>query len=127
MENMSMATMGELLKYFKKTEAAENIIPLVESEELRNGLVAWKSVAIKYKDNSECELKDEASRWDWMWNQVEYDVKKFGVVAGIAPQHAQQLLIRLQGLRLIYPDGTVNSFASKYLQAIIMSKLPKQK
>jgi hypothetical protein len=119
--------LGDVLSGFKKDEKshAENIIPLTESEELRNGIVAWKSVVIKYKQASECPYEDEAARWDWMWKQVEFDLKQFAVVAGVNPQHQGRLFGRLKGLRLIYPDGTINTLAARYLQGMVMAKLPK--
>lgn len=116
---------GEILGNFKKTESAESIIPLVESEELRNGVVAWKSIVVTYKAMEDCTDKDESAQWEWMWNQIYFDVKQFGIVAGISPQYCANLFMRLKGLRLIYPDGTINSIAAKYLVGLVMAKLPK--
>ena len=120
-------TFGEILKHFKETESAENIVPLVESGELRNGVVAWKSVVVSYTDNEPCELTGEAAQWNWMWEKTRFDLSSFAVVAGVQRQHALNLHSRLIGLRLIYPDGSIHSMGAKYLQSIIMSKLPKQK
>jgi hypothetical protein len=118
-------TLAEILKGFKENETPENIVPLVEDAELRNALVAWKSVVVSYREPASCEDDSEAAMWNWMWDQVEFDLSSFAVVAGCQPQHAGRLFTRLKGLRMIYPDGTINTFAAKYLQAIIMSKLPK--
>lgn len=118
-------TFGELLAKFKKQETADSIVPLVESVELRNGVVSWKSVVIKNKGPAECDEEADAAQWEWMWLQVSYDLNNFAVVAGALPQNIGSLFQRLKGLRLIYPDGTINSFAAKYLQSIILAKLPK--
>lgn len=121
-------TLSEAISDFKKSETAENIVPLVESEELRNGLVAWKSVVISFKDVSgEPPKGSDAARWDWMWSQVEFELNSFAIVSGVQNQYANKLFTRLKGLRLIYPDGTIHELAAKYLQSIIMSKLPKPK
>lgn len=121
-------TLGELISDFKKAETAENIVPLVDSEELRNGLVAWKSVVVRFKESEgEPPKGSEAGRWEWMWGQVDFELSLFAVVAGVQNQHAQRLFARLKGLRLIYPDGTIHDLAAKYLQSIIMAKLPKPK
>jgi hypothetical protein len=124
---MTLMTFGEILKHFKEVEAPENIVPLVEGEELRNGVVAWKSVVVSYSDNEPCEVEDEAAQWEWLWSKVKFDLRSFAVVAGVPPQNGGNLYQRLKGLRLIYPDGTIHNFAAKYLQAIIMAKLPKPK
>lgn len=118
---------GEVLANFKKMEAAESIVPLVDDDTLRNALVAWKSVVIEYTDAGDCPEKIEAAQWNWMWTKVKFDMNAFGVVAGLRPQDVQNIFCRLAGLRLIYPDGTINVFAAKFLQAQIMAKLPKPK
>lgn len=120
-------SLGEILKTFKETESPENIVPLIEDAELRNGVVAWKSVVVKYRDSEPCDLKSESEQWEWMWTKVDFDNNLFAVVAGVQPQNGQRLFLRLKGLRLIYPDGTIHHFASQFLQSIIMSKLPKTK
>lgn len=124
---MTQMTLGEVLKFFKENESPENIVPLVEDAELRNGVVAWKSVVVKYKDNEPCTANSEAEQWNWMWSKVDFDLKTYATVAGIQPQYAGNLFQRLKGLRLIYPDGTIHNLASRFLQSIIMAKLPKQK
>ncbi len=117
--------LGKILGDFKKSESAESIIPLVDSEELRNGVVAWKSIVVTYKKMTDCKESDEAAKWEWMWTQIDFDVRNFGIVAGVSPQYAANLYMRLKGLRLIYPDGTINSIAAKYLVGLVMAKLPK--
>jgi hypothetical protein len=119
-----MNSFGEVLAHFKKTEDAENLVTLIEDEELRNAIVAWKSVAIQYVTPvRNCPFDDESRQWSWLWEQVNFDRSCFGVVAGIRAQDVGMILTRLTGLRLIYPDGTINTLARQYLTSIIMSKL----
>jgi len=122
-----MESFGDVLKSFKEAEEPENIVSLIDDESLRNGLVAWKSVRIEPAPTDEvfCSATDPVERWEWLWHAVRFDRAKFGIVAGVKAQEAGTLLTRLIGLRLIYPDGTVNNFASQYLQSIIMAKLHK--
>jgi hypothetical protein len=122
-------TFGEVLKQFKDGESAENIVPLVEEESLRGAVVAWKSTVITVKGGvgatDECGELSPAAQWEWLWSKVEFDMARFGVVAGCRGQDAANLHLRLRGLRLIYPDGTIHSLAAKYLQSLIMAKLKK--
>lgn len=118
-----MASFGEVLAAFKKDEEAENIVAIIDDDELQNGMIAWKSVQIKFKAASDCTEKDANGRWNWLWEQIEYDANKFGVVAGAKAQDVGKLVERLRGLRLIYPDGTIHTLAKQYLQTIIMSKI----
>lgn len=118
-----MASFGEVLKEFKEDEDAENIVAIIDNDELQAGMIAWKSVQIRYREASDCKEKDPVARWRWLWEQVDYDAIAFGVVAGAKGQDVGKLISRLVGLRLIYPDGTINNLAKQYLQTIIMSKI----
>ena len=118
-----MNSFAEVLNEFKKKETPENIIPLLEDGQLRNALVAWKSVHIQYSDCKECPETDEPSRWSWLWNRTEFDTTQFGVVAGCRAQDANLLFLRLKGLRLIYPDGTIHGHAKSFLSMMIMERL----
>jgi hypothetical protein len=118
----------DVLMRFKSEETAENIVPLLDDSALRNAVVAWKSVQLSVLNDGE-EIGEDASSsemWEWMWSKVNFGVQEFGVVAGCKGQDAHNLFVRLKGLRLIYPDGDINDYAAKYLQAIILSKLPKE-
>ena len=121
-----MKSFLSLLTYFKGNESPENIVPLVESGDLRNALVAWKSVTAKRKEEQSCPYPDETSQWNWLWQQITYDQSTFGTVAGLKTQDTGSILTRLIGLRLIYPDGTINELARLYLESIIVAKLPKR-
>jgi hypothetical protein len=119
-----MASFGEVLKEFKGNEEAENLVAMISDPELQSGMIAWKSVVIRFKGASDCEDKDPASKWNWMWDQIDYNESQFGVVAGIKVSYeVGKLIERLKGFRLIYPDGTVNNLAKQYLQTIILQKL----
>ena len=120
---------GEVLADFKAQEKdePENITPLVEDQTLRNGVVAWKSITLKYDTPSDCEEVDNNAKWDWMWRHVSFDMQDFGIVAGLKAQDAGSVFTRLKGLRLIYPDGTINVFARQYMQAIIFARLAQPK
>lgn len=118
-----MADFGTILSRFKENEEPENIVAIIDDDEMLKGLVAWKSVVVKYKAAGECQEKEEAAQWNWMWDYVEFDLAAFGVVAGAKGQDVGGLFRRLKGLRLIYPDGTINKLAKSYLQTTIMTKL----
>lgn len=125
-----MASIGEVLSHFKSREAedVENIAPLIDDSSLRNGLVAWKSVSIRFKNPGvQCEVKGDAEMWNWLWEQVDFDQGLFGVVAGIRTQDIGGIINRLKGLKLIYPDGTINGMARQYLQSQILQKLAGKK
>ena len=120
-----MNSFGEILQYFKDTAEPDLIVPMVEDKDLRNGVCAWKAVTIHHLKQEDCPCKEEIARWNWLWTRIQYDEETFAVVAGVKTTDSRRLITRLIGLRLIYPDGTVNRLASQYLQAIVLGKLPK--
>jgi hypothetical protein len=118
-----MASFGEILKEFKTSEEAENVVAILNNDELQNCLIAWKSVRVRYKAASDCREVDPICKWEWLWKQIEYDMETYGMVAGIKMQDVGRAIERLKGLKLIYPDGTINNLAKQYLQSTIMAKL----
>jgi hypothetical protein len=122
-----MASFGEVLAEFKRAEAPESIFPLLEDTPLCNALMAWKSVRVAYKTPHDCEETTDLLKWEWLWSQVEWDLGDFGIVAGCKGQDAPGMIARLRGLRLIYPDGSINNFSKQYLSSLIMQKIQGKK
>lgn len=120
-----MSSFGEVLSGFKEDEEPENIVAIIDDEDLQNGMIAWKSVRIRFKPALDCPENDPVAKWEWLWNQIEYDSFAFGTVAGVKAQDVGMLITRLMGLHLIYPDGTINKLARQYLQTIILQKIGK--
>jgi len=122
-------TFDEILVNFKtkETESPENIAPLVENRELIDAMISWKAVAITRNTNiGSCPHTNENEQWDWLWQNVKFDLAAFGSLSGVRYQDASNLLIRLKGLRLIYPDATINGIARQYLQGIIIKMITKK-
>ena len=121
MENL---TFGEVLGKFKSNEDVENIIPIMNNPELQSSVIAWKSVKVSFVNAGEtCSFDDPNDQWAWLWKHVSYDVASFAVVAGLRQQDAGRILLRLIGLHLIYPDGTINSCAKIYMQGLFKANL----
>jgi hypothetical protein len=119
---------GELLEAFKKEEGdfAECIMPVIDDADIRNGVLAWQSMLIDYDVDSKCPHQDSKRQWEWMWNNIQYDVNLFSVIAKIEVFEANKLVNRLRAYRLIYPDGTSNNIARAYLRQVVSGKLPKK-
>ena len=103
------------------------LVPLINDLSLQNSLVAWRAVQTECDREKECELEGISERWNWLWDQVQYDQTKFGVVAGVSVHQVSDQLKRLIGYRLIYPDGTINDLAGQYLQNQVLKQLQGKK
>lgn len=120
---MTQLTFGEILANFKSNEDVENIIPIMNNSELQASVIAWKSVKVNFLKNEKCVFEDQNDQWKWLWEQVSYDTASFSIVAGLKPQDAGRVILRLIGLHLIYPDGTINQCAKIYLQGLFKAQL----
>ena len=123
---------GDVLNYFKKIESSnpEVIIVLVDDAKLRNSIIAWQQASrTEYiTPVGECpsDLPDN-QKWDWMWEKTKFNKSDFGVAAGLLGQEVDNILIRLKGLRLIYPDGSVNQLAKQYIMSLVSNAIKKKK
>jgi hypothetical protein len=109
----------EKLNWFKQNERPEVVLLLADNPDLIKIVVAWTSLDI----NREGKLTDspgesESELWKWLWQNTVYRLselkEKIGTsLSEIALGNKMKPLI---GNRIIYPDGTVNSFAERYLR-----------
>ena len=119
-------TFGELLAKFKsiEDELGENALTLLDDTILRNGLLAWQSVIVDYDPDLEYPNDDNNVKfmWKWMWENVSFDAEHFALIVGVQDFEIHSVLERLKAFRLIYPDGTSNSFARACLRQLIRVK-----
>ena len=120
-----------LLQAFKSPRAeqdvSEGMLPFIDDKELRHGLVAWQSMIVEYDPDKLCPHADAKHQWQWLWENVRFDMSEFAVVANVRDYDAKALFERLKALRLIYPDGTLNSIARGYMRRFVQSKIPELK
>jgi hypothetical protein len=116
----------EVLKKFKDSESPECIVPLLDDNKLRMALVAWQMVKVTRKPSTECSTTDISEMWAWLWEQISYDEQSYAIIAGAPIHEIYNTFLRLKGMRLVYPDGTICLYAKQFLQGLIMARLPKR-
>lgn len=110
---------AEKLNWFKQNEKPEVVLLLNDSPELTKIIVAWTSLDIRRVNKIKGSPGESESKlWEWLWNNTSYSLKELKEKIGtslseIALESKMKPLI---GNRLIYPDGTVNSFVERYLR-----------
>ena len=109
----------EKLNWFKQNEKPEVVLLLAENPSLVKIVVAWAGMDIKHVNKLKGNLSDsENEAWEWLWANTTYSLKELKEKTGtsfseIALENKMRHLI---GNRIIYPDGTVNSFVERYLR-----------
>lgn len=134
MIGLSLMDFDQIVQYFKNMDkdSVENTICLIsetgamDSDSLRRLVVAWPKIK-KVKINSGmAHPTDLADLWEWIWEQVQYNVDDLRRTSGVGPNilNLMQVLI---GNHLLYPDGTVSIWAQKIIRQILKTKLDIRK
>jgi hypothetical protein len=110
----------ETLNEFKSQKASiQKLISLKSDNKLIQGIVAWQNTPVSY-DTKEYTYDDSTnSKWKWLWECCIFDKQQWGVMSGIKVQEIEPLFNRLVGLKLIYPDGTIDDYTSMYIGSLV--------
>ena len=116
---MTEGLYAEKLKWFKQNERPEVVLLLSDNPDLVKIVIAWTSLDTKHADKlTGLPSGSESEVWSWLWENTIYSLKELKEKIGtslseIALENKMKTLI---GNRIIYPDGTVNSFVERYLR-----------
>jgi hypothetical protein len=110
---------AEKLAWFKQNEKPEVVLLIADNPERIKIVVAWTSLAVKHAEKLTKPKGDSAEEvWEWLWKNTKYSKKELIKNIGI---HFSELALDgklkpLIGNRILYPDGTVNSYVQRYLR-----------
>lgn len=113
----------EKLAYFKQNEKPEVVLLIADNPELIKIIVTWTIINIRcaekltvLSDDSELEV------WEWLWENTKFSLSELKEKADIplAEFVLEKKMKPLIGNRVIYPDGTVNSFVQRYLREQVL-------
>ena len=86
-------------------------------------VVVWTNLDVKRADKL-TRLPDESESgiWEWLWQNTKYLLSELKEKIGISFSELslENKMKPLIGNRIIYPDGTVNSFIQRYLRAQVL-------
>jgi len=118
---MDKETYATKLSWFKENERPEAVLRVAEDPDLVKIVIAWGSTSTRVKPKltqlrSECE----GDVWEWLWRNAEYCSFSLATRAGVSQYGFDEKLAVLIGNRVLYPDGTVNSFVERYLREKVL-------
>ena len=111
------------LASFKAKEIPESVL-LVDAG-LWRFLIAWKNLQVTRKKRLTPAEKGEANVWRWLWENVTFSLEQFAVLSGVSIKEAEGKLKMLSGNRMVYPDGSLNSYVEKLLKARVITLFKK--
>ena len=116
---MSEAMFAEKLVYFKQNEKPEVVLLVADNPEFIKILVVWPILDVKWEEN-DSRLPGDSERevWDWLWKNTRFSLAELKEKADIplADWVLEKKMKPLIGNRVIYPDGTINSYVQRYLK-----------
>ena len=110
---------SDKLNWFKQNEKPEVVLLLADKPDLVKIVVAWTSLDVRRADiltglpgDSEREV------WEWLWQNTNYRLGELKEKIGTSLSEITlgNKLKPLIGNRVVYPDGTVNTFMQRYLR-----------
>jgi len=110
----------EKLNWFKQNEKPEAVLMVADHQELIKIIIAWSNLEVKTPDElTELMSDSENEIWDWLWENARFSLTELKAKTGVPYSEfvLEQKMKPLIGNRILYPDGTVNSFVQRYLRS----------
>ncbi len=114
---------AEKLAWFKQNERPETVLLVADNPERIRIVVAWSNLDVRRAEKL-TELTGESQNevWEWLWENTKYSqtelIEKIGVPFSKSGLGGK--MRPLIGNRILYPDGTVNSFVQRYLREQVL-------
>ncbi len=109
------------LQRFKQNENPEAGLLVADEPELTKIVVAWTSLDVRpVVKPSRFQGESERGVWDWLWANAHYSIDDLAQRSSLTAPLVKRKLRPLIGNRVLYPDGTVNSFVQRYLRERVL-------
>lgn len=110
---------AETLNYYRALEgdSPASAYLLVADAEARRIVAAWSTFPSRWTGPAGEAPADPARRWEWLWRGCRVSFAALAVRSGVLPSVVPGKFALVKANRLIYPNGTVNEWADRILQA----------
>lgn len=111
------------LAWFKQNEKPEAVLLVADNPERIKLVFAWSNMDVRCAERlTELRGDSENEVWRWLWKNSRYSRAELKEKMGV-PLSELSLEIKMKpliGNRILYPDGTVNSFVQCYLREQVL-------
>jgi len=111
------------LAWLKQDERPEAVLVVADNPELIRIVIARNSLDVRRADKlTKLAGETESEVWEWLWGNVKFSRAELKEKIGISFSELalENKLKPLIGNRIIYSDGTVNSFVQRYLREQVL-------
>jgi len=119
--------MNDLLSRLKSEKRFAEILFLQNEPQLVGVLLLWKNFPVRLRPPETPAGENGAPTEEDLWLHCHYNRDEFADLLGINRGEAEQSVKLLRTLGLIFPDGSINENAEKWLNAQVVKMLPKNK
>ncbi len=109
----------EKLAWFKQNEKPEAVLLVADNPERVKLAIAWTNLYVKRAEHlTDFKGESEKDVWEWLWRNTQYSRTELKEIIGtsLSKISLEGKIKPLIGNRVLYPDGTVNSFVQRYLR-----------
>jgi len=120
---MSKELFVEKLNWFKQNERPETVLVIADNPELIKIIIAWTNLEVRQRNNITNVIGEfENEIWEWLWKNTEFSLVKLKEKTGVPYSESilKDKMKPLIGNRVLYPDGTMNSFVQRYLRERVL-------
>jgi hypothetical protein len=127
---MAIDLFAEKVDWFRQNEKPEVVLLITDDPLLIKILVTWSYLEIshplKFTDNSSAT---ENEIWKLLWKNTRFSMTELKAKSGLSiTEHAVGCKVNhLISNRVIYPDGTINSFVQRYLREKVLTLFVNKK
>lgn len=109
------------LSEFKAGEKPEAILFVGDDPELAKVVLAWTNTTVEsIGELTPLVVDSENEIWDWLWENTAYSVEELIQKSGLPRYGFEKKVGPLFSNRVLYPDGTINSFVQRYLREKVL-------
>ncbi len=124
-------TISAALEYFRAAEDPASLLLLNDDKDLTAILVAWSSAFIRQHSKKNTIANNDAhTQWQELWSLYSIDIEALAAATGLSSALLPPAIIKLVNARLLYPDGSISTYAKNFLRAQVAKTLkaiaPKQ-
>ena len=114
----------EQLNRFKENETPENVLLVAGNGQLTRIVVAWTNTEVSRATRlTKCKGTDDESIWRWLWQNAHYSREDLLTRIPFVDSSTEKKINALIANRVLYPDGSANSFVERYLREIVLKLL----
>ncbi len=110
---------SERLAWFKQNEKPETVLVVADRPERITLVLAWTNLDVRRSEKlTKLRGESDGEVWVWLWENARYSrielMERIGT--SLSESVLEAKMNPLVGNRVLYPDGTVNSFVQRYLR-----------